>query len=94
MVFVTLEDETGFVNLAFTPQVYTRLLPPRRSTTLFMPSSGGCNGCNESHSILVKRVFDYRDWRRAPAHYWRRKRKQSSPLQMITPELVKPRAFH
>ena len=24
MVFVTLEDETGFINLAFTPQVYTR----------------------------------------------------------------------
>ncbi len=57
MVFVTLEDETGFFNLAFTPQVYARFyrLVDQRP---FLCVVGRLQRINESHSILVKRVFD------------------------------------
>ena len=59
MVFVTLEDETGFINLAFTPQVYTRFYRLVDQQP-FLAIVGRLQRVHESHSILVKRVFDFR----------------------------------
>jgi error-prone DNA polymerase len=57
MVFVTLEDEAGFFNLAFTPQVYRRHYRAVDQEP-FLCVVGRLQRVNESHSILVKRVFE------------------------------------
>ena len=56
MVFFTLEDETGFINLVFTPQVYERF---RRVINHqgFLCVEGRLQSVNEGHSVMVKRVF-------------------------------------
>lgn len=89
MVFVTLEDETGFINLAFTPQVYTRFYRQVEQQA-FLCIVGKLQRVNESHSILVKRVFDP-----DPNANLLKLRKPISEQQSgISLELVKPRAFH
>ena len=88
MVFVTLEDETGFINLAFTPQVYTRYYRLVDQQP-FLCVVGRLQRVNESHSILVKRVFDYR----AGASLLALPPKKGDTATSVTPELVKPRAF-
>ena len=89
MVFVTLEDETGYINLAFSPQVYARhyRLVDQQP---FLCVVGKLQRQNESHSVLVKRVFDT-----DPASKLLRLpgRASESPAD-IAVELVKPRAFH
>jgi error-prone DNA polymerase len=89
MVFVTLEDETGFINLAFTPQVYTRFYR-QVDQQPFLCVVGRLQRVNESHSILVKRVFDFKSG--ADLLSLQQQEPESKPEAAI--ELVKPRAFH
>jgi error-prone DNA polymerase len=89
MVFVTLEDEAGFINLAFTPQVYTRFYR-QVDQQPFLAVVGRLQRVNESHSILVKRVFDFKSG--ASLLPLRREDKPGSTEATI--ELIKPRAFH
>ena len=91
MVFVTLEDEKGFFNLAFTPQVYTRFYRAIDHQP-YLCIVGKLQRVNESHSILVKRVFDAKT---GASLLPMRKRHQQGETQIETAvELVKPRAFH
>ncbi|MGD8348818.1 MAG: error-prone DNA polymerase [Gammaproteobacteria bacterium] len=88
MVFVTLEDDSGFINLAFTPRVYAhfhRLVDQQP----FLCVVGRLQRVNESHSILVKRVFDQRD----DANLLPLRKSKTAAAEPVTPELVKPRAF-
>jgi error-prone DNA polymerase len=57
MVFVTLEDEFGFINLVFTPPVYARFsgLIERQS---FLCINGKLQKNQEAHSILVRLVYE------------------------------------
>ena len=89
MVFVTLEDETGYINLAFTPQIYSRYYRMVDQQP-FLAVVGRLQRVHESHSILVKRVFDYRSG--AELLSMRDADQPQHPAQII--ELVKPRAFH
>jgi len=59
MVFFTLEDDTGFINLAFTPQVYEKHF---RTTDrqAFLCVSGKLQKYNEGHSIMVRDVHEAR----------------------------------
>ena len=89
MVFVTLEDETGFINLAFTPQVYTRFYRAVDQQP-FLAIVGRLQRVHESHSILVKRVFDFRSGAELLSIRHEEQTEQSSAII----ELIKPRAFH
>ena len=88
MVFVTLEDESGFINLAFTPRVYARFhrLVDQQP---FLCVVGRLQRVNESHSILVKRVFDHRDG----TNLLPLRKSKTATSRSVTPELIKPRAF-
>ena len=89
MVFVTLEDETGFFNLAFTPQVYARYYR-QVDQQPFLCVVGRLQRVNESHSILVKRVFDA-DSRASLSAL----RPTGATAETgVAVQLVKPRAFH
>jgi error-prone DNA polymerase len=88
MVFVTLEDETGFINLAFTPQVYTRFYR-QVDQQPFLCVVGRLQRVHESHSILVKRVFDYVS---GASLLSLRQEGQAEAAEVIA-ELIKPRAF-
>ncbi len=90
MVFVTLEDEKGFFNLAFTPQIYTRF-HRQVDQQPYLCVVGKLQRVNESHSILVKRVFDADT---SASLLPMRKRHQKDQIAAEIPvELVKPRAF-
>ena len=89
MVFVTLEDETGFINLAFTPQVYTRFYRAVDQQA-FLAVVGRLQRVHESHSILVKRVFDFR----SGAELLPMRHEEQTEAQATVIELIKPRAFH
>jgi len=89
MVFVTLEDEAGFFNLAFTPQVYQRFYR-HVDQQPFLCVVGKLQRVNESHSILVKRVFDP-DFN---ANLLALPRSKDEQEPGISTELLKPRAFH
>lgn len=56
MVFLTLEDETGFLNLALTPEVYARFYPLVESQA-FLCLRGRVQRRNESHSLMVTQVY-------------------------------------
>jgi error-prone DNA polymerase len=90
MVFVTLEDEKGFFNLAFTPQVYTRFYR-QIDHQPYLCIVGKLQRVNESHSILVKRVFDADT--SASLLPMRKRHRQAGEHDVIPIELVKPRAF-
>ncbi|MCP4980048.1 MAG: DNA polymerase III subunit alpha [Gammaproteobacteria bacterium] len=89
MVFVTLEDETGFINLAFTPQVYTRFYR-QVDQQPFLCIVGRLQRVNESHSILVKRVFDFV----SGANLLSLRDEDQPTAPEVSIELLKPRAFH
>jgi error-prone DNA polymerase len=90
MVFVTTEDEKGFFNLAFTPQVYMRF-HQQVDQEAYLCVVGKLQRVNESHSILVKRVFEPV---KTASLLPMRKRHQKEQADVIeTVELVKPRAF-
>ena len=88
MVFVTLEDETGFVNLALTPQVYARYYRLVDQQP-FLCVVGKLQRVNQSHSILVKRVFEHGDG----AHLLRLPGRRDPAPGSAVAELLKPRAF-
>ena len=89
MVFVTLEDETGFINLAFTPQVYTRFYREVDQQP-FLSVVGRLQRVHESHSILVKRVFTQSAGNRLLT--LRQQEQADAGEQSLA--LLKPRAFH
>jgi error-prone DNA polymerase len=91
MVFVTLEDEKGFFNLAFTPQVYTRFYR-QIDHQPYLCVVGKLQRVHESHSILVKRVFEADT--SASLLPMRRRHQQTDDQTVTQVELVKPRAFH
>ncbi len=90
MVFVTLEDEKGFLNLAFTPQVYTHFYQ-QVDQQPYLCVVGKLQRVNESHSILVKRVFITET--SASLLPMRQRGKNDAKMGAVM-ELVKPRAFH
>jgi error-prone DNA polymerase len=90
MVFVTLEDETGFFNLAFTPQIYARFYRLVDHQP-FLSVVGRLQRVNESHSILVKRVFDFES---SGAKLLPLRRNDQAIKHEVSVELIKPRAFH
>ena len=89
MVFVTLEDETGFINLALTPQVYARYYRLVDQQP-FLCAVGRLQRVNESHSILVKKVFEHN----AVVGPVPIRSGIDSTTESAVLELVKPRAFH
>jgi len=89
MVFITLEDESGFFNLAFTPQVYARFYR-RVDQQPFLCVVGRLQRVNESHSILVKRVFDLD----SGANLMSLRRDDHAIEHGAAVELIKPRAFY
>ena len=90
MVFVTLEDEEGFFNLAFTPQIYTRFYR-QVDQQPYLCVVGKLQRVNESHSILVKRVFIAET---SASLLPMRTRGQIDKSTVAAVELIKPRAFH
>jgi DNA polymerase III alpha subunit len=56
MMFITLEDETGFFNLAITPEVLQRI-GHKISGQSFLCVSGKLQSSSGAHSILVKDAF-------------------------------------
>jgi error-prone DNA polymerase len=89
MVFVTLEDETGFFNLAFTPQVYSRYYREVDQQP-FLAVVGRLQRVHESHSILVKRVFI----QGAASKLLTLRQQDPDTTSEVSAELIKPRAFH
>ncbi len=87
MVFVTLEDECGFINLAFTPQTYTRFYQ-QVDQQPYLCVVGKLQRVNESHSILVKRVFIAINSASLISM------RKADPQEYSITQLVKPRAFH
>lgn len=57
MMFITLEDETGFINLALTPEVVQRHAR-KISGQSFLCVSGKLQRQGLAHSILVRDVLD------------------------------------
>jgi error-prone DNA polymerase len=90
MVFVTTEDEKGFFNLAFTPQVYMRFHKMVEQQA-YLCVVGELQRMHESHSILVKRVFEPVKTALLLPMRKRHQKQQSDVIE--TAELVKPRAF-
>ena len=56
MMFITLEDETGFINLAITPETLQKIAP-KISGQSFLCVSGKLQRNGASHSILVRDSF-------------------------------------
>lgn len=59
MVFLTLEDETGFLNLVLTPQMYTRCHAVVESQA-FLCVRGTLQKQREAHSIMVLEFYEPR----------------------------------
>ena len=59
MVFLTLEDETGFINLVLTPQMYTRYSALVESQA-FLCVRGRLQKQHEAHSIMVLQFYEPR----------------------------------
>jgi error-prone DNA polymerase len=57
MVFFTLEDETGFMNLVFTPQMYEKFYRLIEGQA-FLCVRGRVQRQHESHSIMVSQVYN------------------------------------
>lgn len=91
MVFVTLEDEFGFINLALPPQVYGNYYVLVEGKA-FLCVVGKLQRVNQYHSILVKRVFT-QHWQDnridLPQPDENSKQQGKSPTQ----ELLKPRFY-
>ena len=86
MVFVTLEDEKGFINLALPPQIYSRFYQ-QVDQQPYLCIVGKLQRVNESHSVLVKRVFIAKNSASLMSM-----RKADLKKNAIIP-LIKPRAF-
>jgi len=90
MVFITLEDETGFINLVFTPDVYAKYchIVERQP---FLCVEGRLQKANEYHSILVRRVFEP-DLHQNVIKIKSKAETYDNVVSNIT-KLVKPRSF-
>lgn len=55
MVFITLEDETGFANLVLAPDVFERCRPGARDATLML-AEGRIERQGEVVNVRVRRV--------------------------------------
>jgi len=91
MVFVTLEDEGGFINLALTPQVYGNYYNLVEGKA-FLCVVGKLQRVNNYHSILVKRIFEAQALDNTISIQERKIR----PIQskdVPTKELLKPRFY-
>ena len=60
MVFFTLEDEGGFLNLVFTPQIYAKFHEIIDHQG-FLCASGRLQLQNEGHSVMVSMVYPYQE---------------------------------
>ena len=91
MVFVTLEDETGFINLAFSPDIYARY-HTLVDQEPFLCIEGRLQKASDYHSILVKRVFA----QTPPANLVsiRDKKPRTKAMPPALDSLVKPRSFY
>ena len=90
MVFITLEDDTGFINLVFTPHIYRKYYQIVERQP-FLCVEGQIQKASAYHSILVKRIFE-------PAMNQNvvkigRKAEQYERVEVNIAELVKPRSF-
>ena len=56
MVFFTLEDETGYINLVFTPQIYEKFHQVINAQG-FLCVAGKLQRQSQSHSLLVRSVY-------------------------------------
>jgi error-prone DNA polymerase len=57
MVFFTLEDESGFMNLVFTPQMYEKFYKLIEGQA-FLCVRGRVQRQHESHSIMITQVYN------------------------------------
>jgi error-prone DNA polymerase len=91
MVFITLEDESGFINLVFSPDVYARFytLVERQA---FLCVVGKLQKANNYHSILVKRVFEQQPYRDVVAIRRESRVDIEKPVDQ-SQQLVKPRVY-
>ena len=91
MVFLTLVDEDGFINLAFTPQVYKKHYKLVEKEA-FLCVLGKMQRANEGHSILVEKVYSREHAAILPIanrNKWQNKSAQKAP------DLLKrPRSYH
>lgn len=60
MVFYTIEDETGLINLVFTPQIYSAYFHIIEKST-FLCVMGDLQKAGKFHSILVKMVIEQKN---------------------------------
>ncbi len=86
MVFITLEDESGFINLAFTPQVYKKFYSQIEGQG-FLCVSGRLQKASNYHSILVNEVHSEK---RGDLHSLHGETAKSS--QNVLP--IKPRNYY
>jgi len=91
MVFVTLEDEQGFINLALAPQVYANYYAQVEGKA-FLCVVGKLQRVNYYHSILVKRVFEERAQDNTISMQ-QRKTSKTQAQDMDARELLKPRFY-
>ena len=92
MVFITMEDESGFLNLVFTPQVYAQYYAVLDRQP-FLCVEGRLQKANSHHSILVKKVYSPALSNNiVPFKKASKKQKTAKPLHWET--LVSPRQFH
>ncbi|MGH7901303.1 MAG: OB-fold nucleic acid binding domain-containing protein, partial [Thermodesulfobacteriota bacterium] len=90
MVFITLEDETGFINLVFTPDVYAKYYKIVERQP-FLCVEGRLQKASDYHSILVRKIFEP-DLNQNVVKI-ERKPEQYHAVDETMPELVKPRSF-
>lgn len=94
MMFFTLEDETGFINLAFTPQQVERFSPFIQQQGLLCVS-GRLQRQAEGHSILVDRVHTPQPMTPEVLPLRRtRSEEPQSPATLQLEQLHKARNFH
>ncbi len=90
MVFITLEDETGFINLVFTPDVYAKYYKIVERQP-FLCVEGRLQKASDYHSILVREIFEP-DLNQNVVKI-ERKLEQYHAVDETMAELVKPRSF-
>jgi error-prone DNA polymerase len=90
MVFITLEDETGFINLVFTPNVYSKYyhIVERQP---FLCVEGQLQKASDYHSILVRKIFEP-DTNQNVVKIERKEERYENVESSMT-KLVKPRSF-
>lgn len=83
MVFITLEDENGFINLAFAPKTYRKFHQLIEGCG-FLCISGKLQKASNYHSILVERVHPERrtDIKELPLQKSKQKKPEGLKLKL------------